>query len=321
MDFSCLSAEPGDCRRLKDQSVHATRRIGKLGKSSKFIDSVIERRQGSQNQMDSDASGDGAFFDICSVKTYVKSLSSIQLETPSHLKNKEKMLNCGAHYINVLRPGMLHLRRYISVADQVKIVEICRKLGLGSGGFYQPGYRNGGKLNLKMMYLGKSWDPQRFGYGDVRPTDGAKPPSIPDEFLKLVERALQDSHAYLKKLNNANLEDMLPSMNPDICIVNFYSESGRLGLHQDKEESKESLMRGLPVVSISIGDSAEFVYGDDRKNVEKVVLESGDVLIFGGCSRHIYHGVTTIFGETTPQILLRKSNLRPGRLNLTFRQY
>ena len=51
---------------------------------------------------------------------------------------------------------------------------------------------------------------------------------------------------------------------------------------QDNDESRESLRKGLPVVSCSIGDSAEFLYGDER-NVEKadsVLLESGDVLIF-----------------------------------------
>ncbi|KAG9143271.1 hypothetical protein Leryth_010197 [Lithospermum erythrorhizon] len=65
------------------------------------------------------------------------------------------------------------------------------------------------------------------------------------------------------------------------------------------------------MVSISIGDSAEFVYGDQRdlEKAEKVVLESGDVLIFGGSSRHIFHGVTTINAETAPKSLLEESNL------------
>lgn len=92
---------------------------------------------------------------------------------------------------------------------------------------------------------------------------------------------------------------------------------------QDKDESQESLREGLPVVSFSIGDSAEFLYGDER-DVEKaknVKLESGDVLIFGGTSRHIFHGVSAIHPDTAPKLLLEGTNLRPGRLNLTFRQY
>ena len=92
---------------------------------------------------------------------------------------------------------------------------------------------------------------------------------------------------------------------------------------QDRDESPESLNKGLPVVSFSIGDSAEFLYSDQRDvaNAEKVKLESGDVLIFGGKSRHIFHGVSSILPNTSPKILLEETDLRPGRLNLTFRQF
>ncbi|KAI5391396.1 hypothetical protein KIW84_076266, partial [Lathyrus oleraceus] len=100
---------------------------------------------------------------------------------------------------------------------------------------------------------------------------------------------------------------ILPSMTPDICIVNFYSTSGRLGLHQDRDEREESLQKGLPVVSFSIGDSAEFLYGDQRdvEKAENVLLESGDVLIFGGDSRHVYHGVSSIISNSAPEELVQ----------------
>lgn len=77
------------------------------------------------------------------------------------------------------------------------------------------------------------------------------------------------------------------------------------------------------MVSISLGDSAEFLFGDQRdiEKAEKVVLESGDVLIFGGESRHIFHGVSSIKPGTAPNSLLEETYLRPGRLNLTFREY
>lgn len=93
---------------------------------------------------------------------------------------------------------------------------------------------------------------------------------------------------------------------------------------QDKDESKESLKAGLPVVSFSIGDSAEFLYGDERDvdKAKKVVLESGDVLIFGGKARHVFHGVRAIQEDTAPSRLIEETNLRKhGRLNLTFRQF
>ncbi|KAL3038221.1 hypothetical protein AAZX31_01G118400 [Glycine max] len=224
----------------------------------------------------------------------------------------------------ILRPGMVLLKNYITLDEQVEIVKVCRELGLGPGGFYQPGYANGAKLRLKMMCLGMDWNPQSYKYGKKRVIDGSKPPSIPYHFSQLVIRAIQEAHSIIKKENRVfKVEDELPSMTPDICIVNFYTNNGKLGLHQDNDESRESLRKGLPVVSFSIGDSAEFLYGDER-NVEKadsVLLESGDVLIFGGESRHVFHGVSSVLPNSAPKELLRDTCLCPGRLNLTFRQY
>lgn len=92
---------------------------------------------------------------------------------------------------------------------------------------------------------------------------------------------------------------------------------------QDRDESESSLKKGLPVVSFSIGDTAEFLYSNQRdvEKAEKLLLESGDVLVFGGESRHIFHGVSAIVKETAPKSMIDESKLRPGRLNLTFRQY
>ncbi|GAB2293230.1 hypothetical protein Dimus_027438 [Dionaea muscipula] len=224
----------------------------------------------------------------------------------------------------VLRVGMVLLKKYISTAEQVKIVKTCHKLGMGPGGFYQPGYRDGAKLHLHMMCLGKNWDPETRKYGDLNPIDGVKPPSIPDDFFQWVRKAINYSHDVIKeKSGDKNAKNTLPDMSPDICLVNFYSASGRLGLHQDRDESTESLVKGLPVVSFSIGDSAEFLFGDQRDidKADKVVLDSGDVVIFGGKSRHIFHGVTRIIPNTAPKMVVDETNMRPGRLNLTFRQY
>uniref|UniRef100_A0A2N9EQF5 DNA N(6)-methyladenine demethylase n=1 Tax=Fagus sylvatica TaxID=28930 RepID=A0A2N9EQF5_FAGSY len=263
-------------------------------------------------------------FDLCPTKPGI----SVTLKPSLLVKNRERRneVKCSMEGQNgeVLRAGMVLLKSYISVSDQVKIVKKCRDLGLGPGGFYQPGYRDGAKLRLKMMCLGRNWDPETSEYDDRRPLDDAKPPSIPAEFYQLVEKAIKDSHSlFQKKSKSSNVKEILPLMSPNICIVNFYSANGRLGLHQDRDESRESLARGLPVVSFSIGDKADFLYGDQRDvdKAEKVELESGDVLIFGGKSRHIFHGVTAIHPDTAPKSLLEETNLRPGRLNLTFREY
>ncbi|KAK1563048.1 hypothetical protein Q3G72_021453 [Acer saccharum] len=225
---------------------------------------------------------------------------------------------------SVLRPGMVLLKRYINVRDQIQIVKTCQELGKGPGGFYQPGYKSGAKLRLHMMCLGLNWDPEAKEYEELRSFDGCEPPAIPDKFLRLVRIAIRDAHSLIEKDLIANhVEEILPAMSPDICIVNFYNTSGRLGLHQDCDETEYSLRKGLPVVSFSVGDSAEFLYSDERdaENAEKIVLESGDVLIFGGESRLVFHGVSRIIPNSAPVILLERTCLRPGRLNLTFREY
>ncbi|KAL6998496.1 hypothetical protein U1Q18_008625 [Sarracenia purpurea var. burkii] len=132
----------------------------------------------------------------------------------------------------VLRPGMVLLRNYITHIEQVQIVKRCRDLGLGPGGFYQPSYKDGAKLRLQMMCLGLDWDPETRKYGKQRAFDGSEAPAIPHEFSSLVRRAIQDSRALVGKTGVLNAEDILPDMSPDVCIVNFYTTNGRLGLHQ-----------------------------------------------------------------------------------------
>ncbi|PWA41644.1 alkylated DNA repair protein AlkB [Artemisia annua] len=263
-------------------------------------------------------------YDIC----YKSASKAVKLKPSLAVINREKrnQLNRSKQGQNIimLRPGMVLMKGYISLNDQVSIVKKCRELGLSDGGFYQPAYREGTKLHLKMMCLGKNWDPQTKLYSDTRPSDNAKPPAIPDTFSDMVKKAIRDSNAYLEEKNpNAYAGQLIPSLSPDICIVNFYTESGKLGLHQDKDESPKTLKQGLPVVSFSIGDSAEFLYGDDRDidTADKVILESGDVLIFGGKSRLVFHGVTSILPKTAPISLQEATDMIPGRLNLTFRRY
>ncbi|XP_011095105.1 uncharacterized protein LOC105174637 isoform X3 [Sesamum indicum] len=133
----------------------------------------------------------------------------------------------------VLRPGMVLFKNYIPLSEQVKIVNRCRELGCGPGGFYRPGYDDGAKLRLYMMCLGLDWNPQTRKYGERRHHDQVAAPGIPHEFTSLVRRVLDDSHTLIKRvLKTENVEDVLPAISPDLCIVNFYTTNGRLGLHQ-----------------------------------------------------------------------------------------
>ncbi|EYU18202.1 hypothetical protein MIMGU_mgv1a025754mg, partial [Erythranthe guttata] len=190
------------------------------------------------------------------------------------------------HMINigkVLRHGMVLFKSYIPLSEQVAIVKRCQELGRCPGGFYRPGYEDGAKIRLYMMCLCLDWNAQTRKYGDIRQHDNIVPPLILDEFTSLVTKALDDSHSLIKRnFRTEKVEDILPKMSPDV-----------LGLHQDRDESRGSLRKGLPVVFVSVGDSAEFLYGGERDAdvAERILLKSGDVVIFGGESRHIFHGV------------------------------
>jgi alkylated DNA repair protein (DNA oxidative demethylase) len=99
--------------------------------------------------------------------------------------------------------------------------------------------------------------------------------------------------------------------------MNYYTGSAKMGVHQDKDESRASIEAGAPIVSVSLGDAARFVIGGSsrRDPTSPLVLRSGDVLVMGGASRLRYHGVTRVLPGTAPE------GTGPGRFNLTFRQY
>ncbi|KAI3512215.1 hypothetical protein L1887_19503 [Cichorium endivia] len=301
---------PDLCEKADYDSNHVHPILTKSQQGTKLQDGIAENIS---NPEDTNHSSSITRFDICPKKV---NTGGVKLKTSLLVKNGEKrnQMKYAAEgpNINILRPGMVLMKGYMSLDDQVKIVKTYRELGTGDGGFYQPGYENRAKLHFKMMCLGTNWDPQSRQYSYIRVTDNSKPPKIPDYFHDMVKRVIQESNNHIQK----NLGKIIPSMSPDIYIAKFYTKSGKLSLHQ-------ILDKGLPVVSFSIGDTAEFLYGNERdiEKAELVKLESGDVLIFGGESRHIFHGVSSIVPDSAPRMLLEATNMFPGRLNLTFRQY
>jgi DNA oxidative demethylase len=108
------------------------------------------------------------------------------------------------------------------------------------------------------------------------------------------------------------------AIDADLCILNYYDADGRMGLHQDKDEGERSIAAGIPVVSISLGDTARFLFGglNRKEQVDAFPLESGDAFVFGGPARLRYHGVSRIVPATAPPELGLT-----GRFNLTFRQF
>jgi len=86
----------------------------------------------------------------------------------------------------------------------------------------------------------------------------------------------------------------------DVAVVNGYRQHAKLGLHADRASARHP---GVPVVAVSLGDSAEFVWKRSWKRsaqLERLLLGSGDVLIFGGSARGMVHGVDRIVEGSGP---------------------
>jgi len=204
----------------------------------------------------------------------------------------------------LVAPGAVHLQAYLPIESQKQLVARCLELGAADAGFYTPIVRGGHPMSVRMLCLGRHWNALTYRYEDTRADIDLRPvPGLPEELATLAGRLAEDAGF---------------AMNPDICIVNWYSAGSRMGTHQDKDESPESIAAGAPVVSVSLGDTARFLFGGLRRKdpVQPIFLESGDGFVFGGPARLRYHGVSRILTNTGPQGLGVQ-----GRLNLTFRQF
>ena len=160
---------------------------------------------------------------------------------------------------------------------------------------FSPDTPYGKPMSVRMTSAGSvGWYADRSGYRYApQHPNGGDWPAIPDRVLKL--------WADLTGLARA----------PDCCLINFYGEGARMGMHQDKDEADFS----WPVLSVSLGDAGLFRIGNTTRGgkTESVWLESGDVVVMGGAARLTYHGVDRIrFGSSS---LLPKG----GRINLTCR--
>lgn len=199
--------------------------------------------------------------------------------------------------------GALHLRGWLDLDAQRRILDQCRALMEGPVPAYVPIVRGGGRMHVRMLCLGRHWNGRTYRYEPTRSDfDDLPVPPIPEALRSMARDAAAAAGM---------------SLEPDVCIMNYYDAEGRMGLHQDKDESPASVEAGVPVVSVSIGDTARFLFGGTRRRdpVEAILLESGDAFVFGGPARLRYHGVSRILPGTAPAVLGMT-----GRFNLTFRQ-
>ncbi len=202
-----------------------------------------------------------------------------------------------------ISPGAFHLPRYLSLDRQRALADRCRMLVDGAVPAYVPIVRGGGKMHVRMLCLGRHWNAKTYQYEPTRADfDGLPVPPLPPDLRALAQE--------ISAAAGMRIE-------PDLCILNYYDGEGRMGLHQDKDEGPESIAAGIPVVSVSIGDTARFLFGGlkRREAIDAFPLESGDAFVFGGPARLRYHGVSRITPFTAPSELHLN-----GRFNLTFRQ-
>ena len=200
--------------------------------------------------------------------------------------------------------GAIWLKRWLPLDEQRALVDRCRAIMEGPSGGYVPTVRGGGKMRVRMVCLGRHWNPLTYRYESTRADyDNAPVAPVPDEWVRLASRLAGEAGF---------------AFEPDLCIMNWYNADGRMGLHQDKDERRESIEAGWPVVSVSVGDTARFLFGGmkRREPIQSLLLESGDAFVFGGPARLRYHGVSRIIPGTAPSELDVE-----GRFNLTFRRY
>lgn len=160
---------------------------------------------------------------------------------------------------------------------------------------FSPVVPGGGQMSVRMTSAGAfGWysDAEGYRYAPKHPR-GSDWPAIPEPILDIWREL-------------TGLERL-----PDCCLINYYGEDARMGLHQDKDEADFS----YPVVSISLGDDGLLRLGNPTRGgkTDSLWLNSGDVVVMGGEARLAYHGVD--------RIRFKSSRLLPkgGRLNLTLR--
>jgi DNA oxidative demethylase len=143
------------------------------------------------------------------------------------------------------------------------------------------------------------WVSDSYGYRYAKrdPVTGQPWPAMPEALFRLGQAAAAEAG--------------YPDFTPDSCLVNHYQPGAKMTLHQDKNERDFS----QPIVSVSLGLPAVFLFGGRRRedSTQRIHLEHGDVMVWGGPARLNFHGVLPIKPGVHPLV-------GQQRINLTFRK-
>lgn len=161
----------------------------------------------------------------------------------------------------------------------------------------------GHEMSVRTVCLGWHWRPYEYTREAVD-VNGLPVLPFPDWMVRLGRKALAEV---------GGDPEAGGDYTPDTALVNFYDDRARMGMHQDKDERSLA-----PVVSLSIGDTCLFRFGNTRNRNQPytdIRLASGDLFVFGGESRLAYHGVPRTYPGTAPE----GCGLEGGRINITMR--
>lgn len=195
-------------------------------------------------------------------------------------------------------PGAFLFRGFASEQEKL-IVDQIEKISQQAP-FRNMTTRSGFEMSVAMTNCGQAgWVSDRKGYRYEThdPKSGLLWPAMPELFQQLA--------------NQAAAKAGFPDFQPDVCLINRYSPGTKLSLHQDKDEKSFE----FPIVSVSLGLSARFLFGGITRTEKpkRYELFSGDVVVWGAESRLAFHGVEPLADGKHP--------LTGGcRLNLTFRR-
>ena len=158
----------------------------------------------------------------------------------------------------------------------------------------------GYRMSVAMTNCGQAgWvsDAKGYRYDAGDPLTGVAWPAMPPAFGQLAADAARQAG--------------YPGFEADACLINRYQPGARLTLHQDRNERDYR----APIVSVSLGLPAVFLFGGaSRKDrPRRMLLASGDVVVWGGATRLAYHGIASLKDGDHP--LTGRC-----RINLTFRK-
>jgi alkylated DNA repair protein (DNA oxidative demethylase) len=197
-----------------------------------------------------------------------------------------------------LAEGALLLRNFFA-AEQPDVIAALRMI-VKAAPFRHLVTPGGHTMSVAMTNCGRvGWvsDARGYRYDPVDPDSGKPWPEMPAPFRDLAARAAV----------RAGFDAFVP----DACLINRYKPGAKLTLHQDKDE----LDFGAPIVSVSLGLPATFLFGGLTRSApqKRYRLTHGDVVVWGGPARLAYHGVAPLPDGEHPV-------MGGQRINLTFRK-